>query len=472
MTGRLLLRGGQVVSVDPSIGTLATGDVLIEDGAIAAVGRDLGTIDAEILDAAGMIVAPGLIDTHRHTWQTQLRALCGDWTLNDYFNGIRLTASPAYEPEDVRLGNLAGAVEALDSGITTLLDFSHCMNTPDHADAALAGLLSSRIRAVLCYGFFESSPLASRFGDHQARLDHFRDMARTHPSGGRVRLGVSLTETGLIPWRSTRAEIMAARQVSALVASHTGCVWGSRITTGVRQLAAEGLLGPDQMHVHCNTVDDDEWDMLGAAGAKVSCSPETELNMGMGRLALGRCLAHGIAPTLSCDIVSLNSGDLFTQMRMAIAFARFEANDVHHRQGSMPERLDVRAADVVRWATADGADGLGLGALVGSLTPGKEADIIVVGGPQLTAVPALEPESTLIFQGSAAGVRHVLVAGQFVKRDGVLTGVDGGRLRADLEESTGRLLHRMRAVTPTWPPPAPFPPEVLEALVEANLADR
>ena len=178
------------------------------------------------------------------------------------------------------------------------------------------------------------------------------------------------------------------------------------------------------MHVHCNTLDPDEFGLLAAAGAAVSCSPETELNMGMGRLAIDACLHHGIPPTLSCDIVSLNSGDLFTQLRLAIAYQRSVDNDVAHRAGAMPERLAVRAADALRWAAPNGADALGLGAVVGSITPGKEADVIVVGGPGLAAGPVIEPEATLVFQGSTAAVRHVLVAGEFVKRDGELVGVD------------------------------------------------
>ena len=470
---RTLLAGGTVVSLDTDIGTLPA-DVLIEDGRIAAVAPDLqaGTIDAEVLDVTGMIVAPGTIDTHRHTWQTQLRGLCGDWTLTDYFNGIRLLASPNYTPDDVRIGNLAGALEALEAGVTTILDFSHCMNTPDHADAAIEGLVASGIRAVHCHGFFESSPLASRFGDHAARVQDFARVAGGRSWNDRVRLGVALTETGLVPWRDTRAEIRAARDASALVAAHTGCVWGSRVTTGVRELAAEGLLGADQVHVHCNTLDPDEFALLAEAGAAVSCSPETELNMGMGRLAIDACLQHGIPPTLSCDIVSLNSGDLFTQLRLAIAYQRSVDNDVAHRAGAMPERLAVRAADALRWAAPNGADALGLGDVVGSITPGKEADVIVVGGPGLAAGPVIEPEATLVFQGSAATVRHVFVAGEFVKRDGELVGVDVARLRQDVDASAAAILDRMQAESPTLPPAPAFGPEVIEALADANFGER
>ena len=171
---RIMLRGGTVVTMDPQLGTLPRGDVLIEDGVIAAVAPDLSVDEAEIVDVTGHIVAPGMIDTHRHTWQTQLRALCADWTLADYLFGIRLGVSPAYLAEDVQLGNHLGALDALNSGVTTILDFSHCNNTPEHADAAITGLRDAGIRAVFGYGFFESNPMQPpHFTDHAFRVADF-----------------------------------------------------------------------------------------------------------------------------------------------------------------------------------------------------------------------------------------------------------------------------------------------------------
>jgi cytosine/adenosine deaminase-related metal-dependent hydrolase len=456
----------------PETGTLGPGDVLVEDGRIAAVAPSLGAVDAEVVDTTGMIVAPGLVDTHRHTWQTQLRGLCADWTLTDYFNGIRLLASPCYGPDDVRLGNRAGALEAVDAGVTTVLDFSHCMNSPDHADGAVEGLVSAGIRALHCYGFFESAPGVSGFADHDARRSYFESLAASGRFGDRVRLGVALTETGLVPWRHTVAEITTARAAGVPMAAHTGCVWGSQVTGGVLDLAAAGLLGPDQVHIHGNTLGPDEWRALAGAGAKVSTSPETELNMGMGALAIAPCLAAGMAPTLSCDVVSFNSGDLFTQMRLALAYVRQADNDPINRAGAMPERLTVAAADVLRWATVNGADALGLGDRVGSISAGKEADLMVVGGPAFGAWPVVDPEASLVFQASAAAVRHVLIGGRFAKRDGMLLGVDPVALRHEVETSAEGILTRMRQRSPTLPPVPVFDAATIEEFAAANLADR
>lgn len=469
-TQRTLVRGGHVLSMDPAIGELPQGDVLIEDGVITAVQPSLGEVDAEVIDATGHIVAPGLIDTHRHTWQTQMRALCTDWTLTDYLFGIRFSVSPAYTAADVHLGNLLGAVDALESGVTTILDFSHCNNTPDHSDAAVTGLRDSGIRAVFGYGFFDSSPMAPQhFADHGARLKDFARIADTHfsSSQGLLTLGVALTEVGVIPLSATAAEVRAARERSAVQVAHTGCVWG--LQNGIREMDAAGLLGADQVHVHCNTLTDDEWQALVRAGAKVSISVETELNMGMGRPVFAACERHGIAPTLSCDIISLNSGDLFSQLRQGLGFKRWADTEADNLAGRDPERVSTTAAEALRWSTMNAAEAVGLADRIGSLTPSKQADLIVVGGPGTAQHPHIDAAGTLIFQTSTADVRTVLVAGRAVKRDGVMTGVDLPRLLEQADTSAEDVLARVRAAVPVLPPTPPGGFAVIGDMAAANL---
>lgn len=314
MTTRVLLRNAHIVSMDPRVGVLPRGDILIADDTIAEVGVHLDREADEILDLSGYLVAPGLVDTHRHTWQTQARAICADWSMADYFHGIRLAVSPAYSADDVYLGNKLGALEALNAGVTTLLDFSHCNNTPEHADAAVTGLRDSGVRGKFCYGFFESNPSAPPyFPDHGSRLSDFERIADTYFSGydGLVTLGVSLNELGLVPFSSTKAEIRTAREHGALIATHMDGLW--QAPSVFEPLAQAGLLGPDQVHIHCNALTDERWQVLADSGVKVSISVETELNMGMGRPVFAKCEQFGVKPTLSCDVVSLNSGDLLTQ---------------------------------------------------------------------------------------------------------------------------------------------------------------
>jgi cytosine/adenosine deaminase-related metal-dependent hydrolase len=469
-TQRTLVRGGRILSMDPDIGQLPQGDVLIEDGLIRAVEPSLGGVDAEVIDATGHIVAPGLIDTHRHTWQTQMRALCTDWTLTDYLFGIRFSVSPAYTPEDVHLGNLLGAVDALDSGVTTILDFSHCNNTPEHADAAVAGLLDAGIRAVFGYGFFESSPMAPpHFAEHSARLKDFARLAdRYFPSrSGLLTLGVALTEVGVIPLSATAAEVAVARERSAIQVTHTGCVW--TLPNGIAELDAAGLIGPDQVHVHCNTLTEEEWRILARHGAKVSISVETELNMGMGRPAFAACERHGIDPTLSCDIVSLNSGDLFAQLRQGLGFKRWADTEAVNLAGADPERVSTTALEALRWSTVNAANALGLGDRIGSLTPGKQADLIIVGGPGTSQHPILDAAGTLIFQTSTRDVRTVLVAGRTVKRDGVMTDVDLPTLLTRAETSAEDVMARVEGSVPAFPPVPPGGFAMIRDMASSNL---
>ncbi|WP_345420203.1 amidohydrolase family protein [Pseudonocardia xishanensis] len=439
---RTLVRGGHVLTMDPALGDLPTGDVLVEDGTIVAVAPSLEVTDAEVIDASGHLVLPGLVDTHRHTWQSLVRGICGDWTLGDYYFGIRLAISPAYTADDVRLG----ALDALNAGVTTLLDFSHCNNTPDHSDAAVLGLRDTGIRAAFCYGFFESSPEATRFGEHSARLADYHRIADTYfpTDDGLLTLGVSLSELFGLPWDRTVAELAAARERRALIVNHTGCVWGSVLTGGVRELDALDLLGPDMVHVHCNTLDDAEWEALARSGGKVSISVETELNMGMGRPVFERCRRHGLAPTLSADVISLNSGDLWHELRFGLGWTRWEGTDAVNLAGAMPEAVTTTAKEAMAWSTVNAADALGLGDRIGSLTPGKRADLQLVGGGAVEQHPRIDPYATLVFQATAADVRTVLVDGRVVKRDGVLTGVDLPRLTADADTAAAAILGRVR----------------------------
>ncbi len=441
----ILIKGGHVLTMDARTADLPVGDVLVESERIAAVAPTIDTVDAEIIDARGKLVLPGMIDSHRHTWQTQMRGLCADWTLGDYFRGIRSTIAPAYAPDDVYVGNLVGSIEAINAGVTTILDFSHCNNTPAHSDAAVQGLADAGIRAIYGYGFSNSAPANASFMTAGQRLADFARVARgTAFASGLLRPGAALAEVGMVPWDETVAQICAARELGAWIVAHTGCVWGSEVTGRVGDLYRAGLLGPDQVHVHCNTLDDDEWAMLAEAGCKVSISPETEMNMGMGRLAIGKCREFGIRPSLSCDIISLNSGDLFAQARLAIAYQRFVENDVLNQDGRMPEVLTTTARDAIEWATINGAIACGLDEQIGTLTPGKQADVIVVGRDSGFAHrPINDPYGTLVFQSTATDVDTVIIAGRVRKANGRLVGIDLGALLDRAAASAASVLARV-----------------------------
>ena len=152
MAGRTLIRGGYVLTLDRDVADVPNGDVLIENGTIKEIGRSIEAGDAEIIDARHRIVMPGFVDTHRHTWQTPVRGVLPSCTLDEYFAGMLDNIGIQYRAEDVYIANLMGALEALNAGITTLLDWSHVNNTPEHSDAAIRGLTESGIRAVYAHG--------------------------------------------------------------------------------------------------------------------------------------------------------------------------------------------------------------------------------------------------------------------------------------------------------------------------------
>lgn len=436
---RLLIRGARLIDVDGEVPLGEIRDVLIEDGVIMAVEPDLGEVDAEVLDASGSILLPGFVDTHRHTWETQLRGLCGDWTLGDYARIVRLRIAPCYTPEDVYIGNYVGAIEALDAGVTTLLDFSHVIATPEHADAALAGLSAAGIRSLFCYGFFPVPGSEASFESHERR---FSDLARLVGAshGDLLEVGAAMSEIDLISEDERIAEVRTAADLGLRQVFHTA---GRNIPMGrfTRFYDSHGLLSDRQIHVHCNEMDDDEWIALARAGCKVSISPETELNMGMGVPVFEMCEQHGIKPTLSCDITALCSGEMFTQMRLALACARQQANAGAIEGGAIPERLSYSAQDAIRWATINGAESLGLDRRIGSIAVGKIADVILIDCRELGTMPVHDVASTVVFQSSPADVHTVLVGGRFVKRDGVLR-VDIRKSLQELERSAQEIASR------------------------------
>ena len=444
MPARTLLRGGYILTLDDDLGELASGDVLIEDDRITAVAATVDIGDAEVLDVRGHVVMPGFVDTHRHTWQTAFRGLAADWTYEQYVRAARLQMSPACGPDDLYAGTLLGALEAIDAGVTTVLDFSHSITTPDHADEALRGLREAGCRAVFAYGYHAVASPNAGFADNDARLADARRIREQLASDeGLVTMGVAFAELGLVPFEETVAQVESARELNVTGVLHTGSHWASPVTQGVRELDHHGLLGPEQIHVHCNTLSPRDLRRLADHGCKVSSSPETEMQMGMGHPVIGRAIEAGMRPSLSCDVISCNSGDLFAQMRMALQTERCRHNAAYNERHEVPPKLPFGVRDALRWATVNGAHALGMEGRIGTLTPGKQADVIVIGGRRLNVTPMADPVGCLVAQAAAANVEHVLVAGRFVKRNGRLLNSCVDRAIELARASADRILRRI-----------------------------
>jgi 5-methylthioadenosine/S-adenosylhomocysteine deaminase len=469
---RLLVRGGQVLVGDPGEGRFEQADVVVEDGRIAAIEPDAPVADARVVDATGSLVLPGFVDTHRHTWQTAMRGVCADWTLLDYFRGIRLQVSAALGTEDVYAGNFVGALEALDAGVTTLLDFSHCINSPDHADGAVRGLRDAGVRGIWAYGMFPVPVEEPAFATPDARLADARRVRERHFSAGGdlLDMGVALTELGLVPFDVTRAEVALARELDVMVTAHTGTVTSARRPPEIELLHTAGLLDHRQVHVHCNACSNRELDLLAEAGASVSLTPETELQMGMGFPIFARALERGLGPSLGCDIVSNNSGDLFAQMRLGLQAERARANQDALDGLEMPQELTLGVRDVLRFATLGGAEALGLGSVTGSLEPGKAADLFLLRTDRLHLAPIHDLVATVVLHAGPADVEAVLVGGEIVKQGGELVDARAEQGRALIQRSRERIMATLEPRGGLLPPAPEGWFEVTTQVMEQNLA--
>ncbi|WP_410614614.1 amidohydrolase family protein [Amycolatopsis sp. lyj-109] len=418
---KTLLRGGLVVSMDPALGDLPRGDVLIEDGRIAAVAPEIDAAGAEVVDASGKIVLPGFVDTHRHTWQTAFRGLGADWTFGQYRVAVHGTLKPHYRPEDVYLGTLLGRLEALGSGVTTMLDWFHCADRPENADAAIQALHDAPGRSIFCYG--AAGP------DIEPEIRRVRALL----PGDDLALG--LRGPVISTMDETAADVVLARELGLRVSVHVhgtgGWPQGDRPIDGMRE---RGLLDDRTTIVHGNGLSDDQLAMLADAGSSVSISPDVELKMGFAPLITGRALSAGIRPSLSVDDCPSAGGDLFGAMRTALAADR-----------------GLTTRTVLECATVNGARACGRD--TGSLTPGKAADLVLLDAEDPSIFPVGDPAGSIVSAGHPGLVDSVFVAGKAVKRHGRLLGVDLPALRARLLESRDRIAAAAGiAVDGSWRP--------------------
>jgi cytosine/adenosine deaminase-related metal-dependent hydrolase len=389
-----------------------------------------------VIDATGCLVMPGFVDTHRHTWQAALRNIASDWTLGHYFTGLHFGFSPLFRPEDTYAGNLLGRLEALESGITTMLDWSHNLRTPEHADAAADALLEAGGRSVFAHG------CGAPHWQVPSELPHDDDVRRLREErfssdDGLVTLALAARGPQFTPLEVAAHDFSLARELGLRITVHVGDgEWGK--TRPIDALDGLGLLGPDVTYVHCNTIGDDELARIAATGGTASVAPDVELQMGHGWPATGRLLRAGIRPSLSIDVCTSNGGDMFGTIRTAIGCQRGLDNAAAEAAGesaSSRDEIGLTCRDMVEFATMQGAIACGLDNRIGSIAPGKEADVIVLRGEALAMTPLNNPEGAIVYNAHPGLVDTVVVAGVVRKRDGELVGVDLDRVRRLAVES-------------------------------------
>ncbi|QBI20910.1 amidohydrolase [Egibacter rhizosphaerae] len=452
MARRRVLRNGFVLTMDDQIGDLPRADVLIEDDAIREVGPDLAVTDAEEIDATGRIVIPGFVDTHRHTWETALRGCAPNSTLDDYFVEVLDNFAPVYSPQDVRVSNHAGALECLNAGITTLVDWSHINNTPEHPDAAIDGLRKSGIRAQYAYGsantslndYWNQSTIAMPADDvRRVRDTYFAS------DDGLLTMALATRGPGFCVDDVVVAEWGLARELDLPITVHVAMGRLAGRFAMVHNLNRLGLLGPDTTYVHACYLDDEEWQLVADTGGNVSIAAQIEAQMGHGWPPTGPCSRHGVPASLSIDVVTTNPGDMFTQMRAAFGTERVQVNaDCWQQDVPLPETAPT-ARDMLRLATIDGARVAGLSDRTGSITPGKQADLVLIDGTGPATAPMIDPVATVVLSADVGTVESVLVAGEFRKRDFRLVD-DFTPVRHELEAARDRLANQVPE-KPSWP---------------------
>jgi 5-methylthioadenosine/S-adenosylhomocysteine deaminase len=436
---RYVIRGGHVMSMDPAVGDFAQADVLVEGKKILAVGPNLQARGAAVIDARGRIVMPGFIDTHHHQFETALRSFLADGLLfNDgqphgainYFEYILGRFAPVYRPEDVYINEVFGGLSQLDAGVTTTHDISQIHHSPEHSDAAVQGLMAIDRRAA--FGYFESAGnvAGNQYPQDARRLKQrwfsSSDQLVTMIMGGEIYLGEA----------TRQASWAIGRELGLQVAAHIVGSFGMQ--PGFDALALAGEIRSDNLFIHMTGMSDLGWQAVKDAGARVSLAVPIEMNMRHGTPPILKTLAMGIQPSLSVDVECTLTADMFTQMRSAMTLQRMFVNARALGEGyaaGFPDLPLLTTRDVLRFATMQGAQDLRLDHKVGSLTPGKEADIIILDAEAINVAPLNVVPGAVVSLMERSNVETVIVAGKVRKWKGKLLDVNLGKLRRDLESS-------------------------------------
>ncbi|MFI5680394.1 amidohydrolase family protein [Streptomyces cellulosae] len=436
---RILFTGATIVTMDPDLGVINGGDLLVEGDTITAVGHDLDADDAVVVDATGTILTPGFVDTHRHAWEAQLRRIMPDVDdLGGYVMATLAGYATVYRPQDMYIGTRLAALTAIDSGITTMLDFSHNSRTREHSDAAIEALLDTGIRGV-----------------HASMGPHFGDWDRQWPGDlTRIKDQYFSSDDQLL---TLRLAALATDEIAgpalaygpelARVAEELGigvsvdAVFGTSSSEAVLRCAKDGILSPDVTLIHSTGLTPEAWKAMGETGTTVALAPTSDAQIGLETAipAVDEALSVGIRPGLSIDVEVALASDMFTQMRALHAIQRMRAVNAVYGTGQQPSRITTH--DVLDFATLQGAHTNGLAGVTGSLTPGKKADLLVIQAEDLNNMPLNDPIGTVVLGSDARNISAVLINGEPRKWDGQVLDVDLAALRGEVHTSREYVLN-------------------------------
>jgi 5-methylthioadenosine/S-adenosylhomocysteine deaminase len=470
---RILIENAAVVTMDEALGDFERADIFVENGVIVKIAPKLAVSDAERIDASSMIAMPGLVDTHRHTWQTGLRAILSDGNIADYLRGFRLQMATRYRPQDMYAGNYLGGLDCLNSGVTTLVDYCHNIVTDDYAHAAVKGLRDSGVRALYAHGLV---PITSNtWAETKDELDEsvwdghlaWRERlareirARYFPSEDQLlRFGIAPQELAIAAFGEVKREFELARELGARITFHSNQVLVRDGLKDIEALDAHNLLGSDLLLVHATFSTENEWHLLRDTGTTVSVCAETEMQMGMGFPAIREATENTPGPSLGIDCTSSTGGDMISHGRLVLQVTRWREDQEAYARSRQPTVMRWKTRDALRWLTVNGARAAGVDDVAGSLAPGKRADIVLLdmSGVSQAGWNRRDPCGAIIAQANSGNVHTVLVDGRVVKRDGRLVHVDVDGALATLAESHDYLYDQMARHGGFIPqPPAELP---------------
>jgi cytosine/adenosine deaminase-related metal-dependent hydrolase len=423
---RILLKGGAIISMDPRVGDLVQGDVLIEGNKIAAIAPALNAADAQVIDAHDTIIVPGFVDCHRHSWEAPLRRINPNSpTLADYSNATHLSFAKAYRPQDHYAANYLTAIGCIDAGITCVIDNSHNSRSADHSDAAVEALIDSGVRAVHASGPPTAGDWAHQWPQDLERLQKKYFSSTDQLVTLRMFSGVSRDNWAL------------ARKLGLRITTE---FQGPQAAAQLDPLAQDKLVGPDNTFNHCGALPEGTWQIFVEAGANINVCPRSDAQyaLGEGICALQTAWNHGIKPGFSVDNETSYSTDMFMEMRVALYLQRAVAHNRRFSGDQNPPRpLMVR--DVLYCATMGGAQCAGLDDKVGSLAPGKEADLIMIRADDINLYPSNNAVGTVVQAAERSNIDTVIIGGRVRKYRGEVVGLDMKRLKTIVEESRNHL---------------------------------
>lgn len=430
-----LIRGACVITLDQQ-GDLPNADILIEDDCIRRIAPRIEANADEVVQAEGYIVIPGLVNAHMHTWQTALRGVAANWTLLEYFQNMHAGLATVFEPEDLHIATLVGALNQINCGTTTLVDWCHNNKTPEHNDAAIDGLLQSGIRAAFFHGTPKPDPKPGEapFWETPHPRAEVERLLKVHQGKQLLSIGCAILGPHYATLDVTLHDFRMARDLGLITSMHQGG-GPARTPQGWQVLEAQALLGSHVNIVHGHALSDDQIKTFCDLGMSFSAAAESEMSQGHGHPITGRLLALGRAPSLGVDLESVLSGDMLTQARVSLGMQRTLDNQMYRAEyGSIPPTSTIRTRQALEWVTIEGARMLGRLSTIGTLAEGKQADLVMISAGDLNMQPIHDAVSTVVMQTSLSNIDSVMVAGRWKKRHGRLLNVN-----------TEPLLERLRA---------------------------